>query len=142
MVLTLLELKHYFKDEILAKCFYIQQSQLKIRALNTRPQNAHIQALYPNLKQYINALALYTNTTAKIMDTINSVYLKNYKIDILLGIEDIVAAAEDTNLLALLPKEIQDYIVSYSSQIGQELPPVPTPSQSTHSAHLIVNSSK
>ena len=139
MVLTLLELKHSFKDEILAKCFYIQQSQLKIRALNTRPQNAHIQALYPNLKQYINALALYTNTTAKIMDTINSVYLKNYKIDILLGIEDIVAIAEDTNLLPLLPKDIQDYIVSYSSQIGQELPPIPTPSQSKQS---VVNASK
>lgn len=139
MVLTFLELKHSFKDEILAKCFYIQQSQLKIRALNTRPQNAQIQALYPNLKQYINALALYTNTTAKIMDTINSVYLKNYKIDILLSVEDIVAIAEDTNLLPLLPAEIQDYIVSYSSQIGQELPPIPTPSQSKQS---IVTSSK
>ena len=130
MVLTLLELKNSFKNETLAKCFYIQQSQLKIRALNTRPQNAHIQALYPNLKQYINALALYTNTTAKIMDTINSVYLKNYKIDILPTIEDIVAAAEDNELLPLLPQEIQDYIVSYSSQIGQELPPIPMPAQS------------
>ena len=141
MVLTLLELKHSFKDETLAKCFYIQQSQLKIRALNTRPQNAHIQALYPNLKQYIQALALYTNTTAKIMDTINSVYLKNYKIDILLGIEDIVALAEDKTLLALLPKEIQDYTTSYSSQIGQELPPVPTPTP-TATKQSIVNASK
>ena len=136
MVLTLLELKHSFKDETLAKCFYIQQSQLKIRALNTRPQNAKIPALYPNLKQYINALALYANATTKIMDTINSVYLKNYKIDILPSVEDIIALSEDTELLPLLPNDIQDYIVSYSSQIGQELPPIPTPSQS------IVNASK
>lgn len=127
MVLNLLELKHFFKDETLAKCFYIQQSQLKIRALNTRPQNAQVPALYPNLKQYIEALSLYTNTTAKIMDTINCVYFKNYKIDILLGVEDIIALSNDTNLLPLLPKEIQDFTLSYSSQIGQELPPVPTP---------------
>lgn len=131
MVLTLLELKNSFKNETLAKCFYLQQSQLKIRALNTRPQNAQVPALYPNLKQYIAALSLYTNTTAKIMDTINSVYLKNYKIDILLTPADVLNLSSDSELLSLMPSELQAFILSFSSQIDNALPPVPVPTTQT-----------
>ena len=81
MIMTYQALRSAFPAVTLANSFYIQQSKVKIRAINTRPQNASVPALYPaGIPTYEHALQNYTNVSNKIMDTINSVYKKNYKI--------------------------------------------------------------
>ena len=50
-------LRSAFPAVTLANSFYIQQSKVKIRAINTRPQNASVPALYPaGIQTYEHAL--------------------------------------------------------------------------------------
>lgn len=131
MIMTYPELRSAFPANTLANSFYIQQSKVKIRAINTRPQNASVPALYPaGIPTYEYALQTYSNVSNKIMDTINSVYRKNYKIDILPEAQDLILACQDKEFFGLLAPDVQEFIAAFVSQTGTQLPPVPNPEAS------------
>lgn len=126
MIMTYYTLRSAFPAVTLANSFYIQQSKVKIRALNTRPQNASVPALYPaGIPTYEYALQNYTNVSKKIMDTINSVYKKNYKMDIFLEPQEFNLVYQDKEVFGLLAQDVQEFIAAFVSQIGTQLPPVP-----------------
>jgi hypothetical protein len=128
MIMTYQALRSAFPAVTLANSFYIQQSKVKIRALNTKPQNASVPALYPaGIPTYEYALQTYANVSKKIMDTINSVYKKNYKMDIFLEPQDFFIVHQDKEVFDLLAQDVQEFIAAFVSQIGTQLPPVPDP---------------
>ena len=61
------------------------------------------------------------------MDTINSVYKKNYKMDIFLEPQDFFIVHQDKEVFDLLAQDVQEFIAAFVSQIGTQLPPVPDP---------------
>ena len=124
--MTYPELRSAFPAPTLANSFYVQQNKLKIRALNTRPQNASVPALYPaGIPTYEYALQTYSNVSHKIMDTVNSVYKKNYKMDIFPAPQDLILAHQDKEFFALLAQDVREFISAFVSQTGTTLPPVP-----------------
>ena len=129
--MTYSELRSAFPAPTLANSFYIQQNKVKIRAINTRPQNASVPAIYPaGIPTYEYALQTYSNVSHKIMDTVNSVYKKNYKMDIFPAPQDLITIHQDNKFFALLAQDVQEFIDAFVSQTGTTLPPVPNPEAS------------